>query len=55
MGDWEVEVQRWVWFFGGFVYHHAEGVTVVAAGVGCEDAAVGCDCDADGPLVVVWV
>ena len=53
LGDGEVEVEGWVWFFGCFVYYHAEGVAVVAAGVGGEDAAVGCNCDADGPLVVV--
>ena len=40
LGDWEVEVEVWVWFFGCFVYDYTEGVAVGAAGVGGEEAAV---------------
>lgn len=55
MGDGEVEVEGWIGLFSCFVHDYAKGVAIVAAGVGREDASVGCDGDADGPLVVVFV
>jgi hypothetical protein len=51
--DWQVEVERRVWFFGCFVHDDAESVAVIATGVAGEEAAIRSGCDADGPLIVV--